>query len=351
MWEEAGGGLLCEHLDVFSGTWPTCGMTRAGTAYALPTWAHRTAGIGSSSTPTLPTPRATRGGSSTETVALLPTPTANVGRNGGAQHPDKRRSGGHSVSIQDVAEFKLLPTARASTGMGGLLRPHASNTTRLGDAVGVFLLPTPRATDGTKGGPGQRGSSGDLMLPSAVHLLPTPSVADGLGGHATRSGPRSSELLLPGVAKAFHDGALLPTPTSQDSVSSGGHWTAPSLEQALELAQGELPREFDTWEQVPGHSREQADNGSLWGKYAPAIERWARTIHRDPPPPTEPGKKGGRRLSPKFVEWMQGLPAGHVTNVPGISHNDQLKALGNGVVPQQVAATTRAFLADTGWSP
>src|SRR5690606_12204794 len=31
------------------------------------------------------------------------------------------------------------------------------------------LLPTPRATDGTKGGPNQRGSSGDLMLPSAVH--------------------------------------------------------------------------------------------------------------------------------------------------------------------------------------
>lgn len=30
------------------------------------------------------------------------------------------------------------------------------------------VLPTPRATDGTKGGPNQRGSSGDLMLPSAV---------------------------------------------------------------------------------------------------------------------------------------------------------------------------------------
>ena len=30
------------------------------------------------------------------------------------------------------------------------------------------MLPTPRATDGTKGGPNQRGSSGDLMLPSAV---------------------------------------------------------------------------------------------------------------------------------------------------------------------------------------
>ena len=33
------------------------------------------------------------------------------------------------------------------------------------------MLPTPRATDGTKGGPGQRGSKGDLMLPSAVMAL------------------------------------------------------------------------------------------------------------------------------------------------------------------------------------
>ncbi len=33
-----------------------------------------------------------------------------------------------------------------------------------------------------------------------------------------------------------------------------------------------------------------------------------------------------------------GLPAGHVTAVPGLSRTAQLKALGNGVVPQQ--ATT-----------
>lgn len=33
------------------------------------------------------------------------------------------------------------------------------------------FLPTPRATDGTKGCPAQRGSKGDLMLPSAVIRL------------------------------------------------------------------------------------------------------------------------------------------------------------------------------------
>jgi DNA (cytosine-5)-methyltransferase 1 len=36
-----------------------------------------------------------------------------------------------------------------------------------------------------------------------------------------------------------------------------------------------------------------------------------------------------------------GLPAGHVTDVPGLSRNDQLKALGNGVVPQQAIAALR----------
>jgi DNA (cytosine-5)-methyltransferase 1 len=39
-----------------------------------------------------------------------------------------------------------------------------------------------------------------------------------------------------------------------------------------------------------------------------------------------------------------GLPAGHVTAVPGLSRNAQLKALGNGVVPQQAEAAIRLLL-------
>jgi len=42
-----------------------------------------------------------------------------------------------------------------------------------------------------------------------------------------------------------------------------------------------------------------------------------------------------------------GLPEGHVTDMK-ISRNDQLKALGNGVVPQQAAAATQAWLAEVG---
>lgn len=36
-----------------------------------------------------------------------------------------------------------------------------------------------------------------------------------------------------------------------------------------------------------------------------------------------------------------GLPAGHVTAVPRLTRNQQLHALGNGVVPQQAEAAIR----------
>ncbi|WP_280699354.1 hypothetical protein [Kitasatospora sp. GP82] len=39
-----------------------------------------------------------------------------------------------------------------------------------------------------------------------------------------------------------------------------------------------------------------------------------------------------------------GLPAGHVTAVPGLSRTAQLKALGNGVLPAQGAAALRLLL-------
>jgi DNA (cytosine-5)-methyltransferase 1 len=43
------------------------------------------------------------------------------------------------------------------------------------------------------------------------------------------------------------------------------------------------------------------------------------------------------RLSPSFVEWMQGFPQGWTD---GMSRTQALKALGNAVVPQQA---TRAM--------
>ena len=66
-------------------------------------------------------------------------------------------------------------------------------------------------------------------------------------------------------------------------------------------------------------------------------------LGRPAPAPTEPGRNGPR-LSSAFVEWLMGLPAGHVTDVPGLSRNTQLRALGNGVVPQQAARALERLL-------
>jgi hypothetical protein len=121
-------------------------------------------------------------GSLTKDLVMLKTPTAQLAVNGGSQHPDKRREGGHGPTLADQVEHQLLPT--------------------------------PRATDGTKGGPNQRGSSGDLMLPSAVmDLLPTPRASD-----TGTPGRRASEGFRPPLSQV-----LLPTPTARlgDSTSRG----------------------------------------------------------------------------------------------------------------------------------
>lgn len=88
-------------------------------------------------------------------------------------------------------------------------------------------------------------------------------------------------------------------------------------------------------EQRDPDGRSSAD--PIWGAYEPAIRRWESVTGRLAPAPTRPdGRADGERLSADFVEWMMGLPAGHVTGA-GITRAEQLKALGNGVVPQQAA--------------
>lgn len=81
-----------------------------------------------------------------------------------------------------------------------------------------------------------------------------------------------------------------------------------------------------------------------WGRFAPAIERWEAIIGRTAPAPTKPnGKDGAHRLSSAFTEWMMGLPEGWVTDC-GLTRNEELKACGNGVVPQQALLALRMLL-------
>lgn len=171
------------------------------------------------------------------------------------------------------------------------------------------------------------------MLPSVVTLLPTPTVNDMGAGKTVEAWDEWTARMQAahgngnghGKSLAIEAQRLLPTPTTMDSRASGGNPdTTGTHGTALTDATVRQPQN--------------------WGVYADAIRRWEAALGRPAPPPTQPSRKGMPQLSPAFVEWMMGLPEGHVTGVPGLSRNDMLKALGNGVVPQQCAAALRVLL-------
>lgn len=91
---------------------------------------------------------------------------------------------------------------------------------------------------------------------------------------------------------------------------------------------------------VAGHT-EPVD----WGGYATAVRQWETLLGRNIPIPTQRGQRGRQVLSPAFVEHLMGLPAGWVTDLP-LPRTTQLRALGNGVVPQQASYALALLLAD-----
>ena len=175
-------------------TFPRWGSMRSGQCFRRPRWEPHTAGNDCSSSPGL----------------LLGTPRCADGM------MYQLREGVKSPRARLEDQVSLLPTPTASDRFGAGSHGEGGPDLR----TTVSLLPTPKASDGEKGGPNQRGSSGDLTLPSAVMpLLPTPRVA------ATR--------------------------TSRGAAMRKDSLSGPSLDQALEVARGELPREFTSWEEMP----------------------------------------------------------------------------------------------------
>ncbi|WP_051485543.1 DNA cytosine methyltransferase [Nocardioides sp. J54] len=248
-------------------------------------------------------------------AALLPTPRSS----------DTNGAGSHGSGGLDLrTTVRLLPTATTRDHKDHTIRrePHrpddVDTLARALTDVPCALLPTPRATDGTKGGPNQRGSSGDLMLPAAVQ-----------------------------------PDRLLPTPRTKNNEN----------------------RQSEKFAGEDGNFYGLLHNPERWGDYAAAIARWEHVLGRTAPEPTTRdwerferrkarrilsplpiGMRGSiafmhqgpaPQLSPRFVEFLMGLPAGWITDVPGITRNEALKALGNGVVPQQAAEALRVM---AGWA-
>jgi DNA (cytosine-5)-methyltransferase 1 len=175
------------------------------------------------------------------------------------------------------------------------------------------LFPTPKALDGVKGNL----KTSQERLDSG-HQVDLPNIAiDLLGTPRANAANSSAKQVNQGAPKArLEDQVLLPTPT----VAQGRNETSGRQEGSKHHS---------------GTTLNDVVYKTAWGKFEPAIRRWESVIDRPAPEPTKPdGKDGNHRLSSKFTEWMMGLPDGWITDI-GLKRNDELKACGNGVVPQQ----------------
>lgn len=88
------------------------------------------------------------------------------------------------------------------------------------------------------------------------------------------------------------------------------------------------------------HVPEWSDTYGLAVDHLSLLDSWGYVVGRSAPNPKLVGRNGQPRLNPAFVEWLMGLPEGHVTG-HGLTDSQQLKLLGNGVVPQQAQLALR----------
>ncbi|WP_431935821.1 DNA cytosine methyltransferase [Micromonospora sp. RP3T] len=273
------------------------------------------------------------------------------------------------------------------------------------DGLEEALLPTPRARDSKGIDSNPRGGE----LNHAVSMLPTPRSSDDRRGAESLTGGRTAR----GHGGSLHDAvALLPTPrvsstrTGRSAILNTR--SSPSIDQALEIARGELPRELRSWDEAPpswlpdgdsaapllptprasdtgtpgrrasegfspplsqvifellptprasdgpkGGPNMRGSSGDLMLPSAVQPERWGRfaaavarsaTLFGAPPEPVEPSPRGGLRLAAPFPEWMMGLPSGWFTDL--VERNAALRLAGNGVFPNQGGRVIGLLAAD-----
>ena len=248
--------------------------------------------------------------------SLLRSPIASQGQ-GGALGEEEARKRGNTVGIRDQA----MDIAK--------LNGHSVSRTELN------VLPTPNTMDSLpprsgearerqlyRGGSNSRRQSSGNLREDILDVLPTPMSRDYKGD--TSPHVRDGKVQTDTVERAiFHSGeVLLGTPRTSSANAS----TSRQVEAGAPKARLE--------DQV--HTN--------WGRFEPAIRRWEEILGRPAPAPTKPdGKEGAHRLSSAFTEWMMGVPEGWITAV-GLTRNEELKACGNGVVPQQAELALRRLL-------
>ncbi len=274
---------------------------------------------------------------------LLRTPIASSGEGGALGEAEAKRRG-NTIGIRDQAmDLAKLQGHKVSREVNNLPTPTVS------DQYTANLSSTQQ----------KPGSMHSVTLAQVFHkpdLFPTPNTMEHL---PARTGEARERQLYRGGSTSRRNSSgnlredildLIPTPTTRDYKDGSQPHERDGKVQTDTVARAV----FNSGEVLLGTPRATAANSSSkqvelgapkarledqvhtnWGKFEPAIRRWEATIGRQAPEPTKPdGKEGNHRLSSKFTEWMMGLPDGWITDI-GLKRNDELKACGNGVVPQQ----------------
>jgi DNA (cytosine-5)-methyltransferase 1 len=147
-------------------------------------------------------------------VPLLKAPTAQLATNGGSQHPDKRKAGGHGPTLADEVEW-LLPTPLSRDARSGAVpaevigRVYPSGRVRtlgslaLPDVVALLPTPTARAhkTPDPRG-PRPEAKSPGMTLETAIDRLDGPGrfgrYAPAIARHELLIGRPAPEPTMPG---------------------------------------------------------------------------------------------------------------------------------------------------------
>jgi hypothetical protein len=189
---------------------------------------------------------------------------------------------------------------------------------------------------------------------SEYSSLPTPTVSDQYTANLASTQQKPGSMHSVTLAQVFHKVELFMTPVATEGTKAPSQQTS---EVKGKTGQVWLSNQAKDLSLLPTATAIQSRNATSgrqpgskhhtgttlhdvaylgsWGKFEPAIRRWEAILNRPAPEPTKPdGKDNNHRLSSKFTEWMMGLPDGWITDI-GLKRNDELKACGNGVVPQQ----------------
>jgi DNA (cytosine-5)-methyltransferase 1 len=285
-------------------------MTVNGLVYELPMPEHHTTDFESLSSPFPEVPE----------ESMLRTPSAIEGQ-GGAISEKKSREKNRMLQVRDqMAQLAAENGLKVSDAIAKdlLPTPAIGHIRNYDEPVEDYLARRKKMEDGEyRGMPGV-----SLGVALRMELMPTPIVRDYKDGSAEVL--RDGQVQTDTVARAIFNSGEVLLGTPRTSSANG----ATSSQIAAGAPKARLEDQVHT----------------TWGKFEPAIHRWEKVIHRSAPEPTKPdGKEGSHRLSSRFTEWMMGVPDGWITDV-GLSRVDELKACGNGVVPQQAELALKILL-------